>query len=82
MKSIELAITRIGNSRGIRIPADILRRYKLGKTVILEERCDELALRPVKQAKLSWKETYAEMAAEKEDWSEWDVTSGDGLNDR
>lgn len=81
MKTVELAITRIGNSRGIRIPADILRRYKLDKTVILEERADELALRPSKQAKLSWKDTYAEMAAEKEDWSEWDTTSGDGVHD-
>jgi len=26
MKTVELAIIRIGNSRGIRIPADILRR--------------------------------------------------------
>ena len=80
MKTVELAISRIGNSRGIRIPADILRRYKLGATVILEERADELALRPSKQAKLSRKETFAEMAAEKEDWSVWDTTSGDGLH--
>lgn len=81
MKAVELAIIRLGNSRGIRIPADILRRYRLGNTVILEERADELALRPSKQTKLSWKETYAEMAAEKEDWSAWDATSGDGLHD-
>ncbi len=81
MKTVELAITRIGNSRGIRIPADILRRYKLEKTVILEERADELALRPSKQAKLSWQETYVEMAAEKEDWSEWETTAADGLHD-
>ncbi len=81
MKTVELTITRIGNSRGIRIPADILRRYKLDTTVILEERADELALRPSKPTKLSWKETYAEMAAEAEDWSEWDTASGDGLHD-
>ncbi len=81
MKTVELTITRIGNSRGIRIPADILRRYKLGKTVILEERADELALRPGKQPKLTWKDTYAAMAAELEDWSEWDSLSGDGLHD-
>lgn len=28
---------------------------------------------------LSWEETYQEMAEEKEDWSEWDVTLTDGL---
>ena len=81
MKTVELTITRIGNSRGIRIPADVLRRYKMEKSVILEERDGELALRPSKQTKLSWKETYAAMAAENEDWSEWDATSADGLHE-
>ena len=28
---------------------------------------------------LSWDETYQEMAQEKEDWSEWDITLADGL---
>jgi hypothetical protein len=40
-----------------------------------------LVLRPTKQAKLSWKETYREMAAEKEDWSDWEVVTGDGLDE-
>ena len=29
--------------------------------------------------KLSWKETYRAMAAEREDWSDFDVTVADGL---
>ena len=81
MKTVELTITRIGNSKGIRIPADILRRYKLQKTVLLEERADELALRPSKKTKLSWKETYAEMATAKETWSEWDGVASDDFHD-
>ena len=79
MKTVELSITRIGNSRGIRIPAGVLRRYKLGSSVLMEERAGELVLRAKKQSKLSWAETFAGMAAEKEDWSEWDATAGDGL---
>ena len=79
MKTVELSITRIGNSRGIRIPADVLRRYKLGSSVLMEERAGELVLRAKKQSKLSWAETFAGMAAETEDWSEWDATAGDGL---
>ncbi len=79
MKTVELSITRIGNSRGIRIPADVLRRCKLGLSVMMEERDGELILRPKKRAKLSWAETFTEMAAEKEDWSEWETTAGDGL---
>jgi hypothetical protein len=49
--------------------------------VILEERADELVLRPKKQTKLSWKDTYAAMAMEAEDWSDWDRVSGDGIHD-
>jgi antitoxin component of MazEF toxin-antitoxin module len=79
MKVVELAITKIGNSRGIRIPADILHRYKIGESIILEEREGELILRPKRQGKLSWKETYAAMAAEGEAWSDWDGVSGDGV---
>src|SRR5947208_849863 len=30
---------------------------------------------------LSWEETAREMAAANEDWSEWDVTLADGLDD-
>ncbi|WP_198649036.1 type II toxin-antitoxin system ParD family antitoxin [Cyanothece sp. BG0011] len=30
---------------------------------------------------LSWEETYQEMAKEKEDWSEWDITLADGLEE-
>lgn len=80
METIELKITRIGNSRGLRLPAQIISKYKLGETVILEQRKDEIALRPKKQKKLSWKETYRQMAAAAgEDWSDFDKLSSDGL---
>lgn len=83
MRAAELCITKIGNSRGIRLPARILKRYRIGKVVLMEERPDEIALRPKRSEKkrLSWKETFLEMAREKEDWSEWDAAAGDGLSD-
>ena len=81
MKTLELTVTRIGNSRGIRLPAELLRRYRIGESVLLEERPDELVLRPKKQAKLSWQETFAAMAAENEDWSAWDGVAADGIHD-
>jgi antitoxin MazE len=79
METLELKITRIGNSRGLRLPARIISKYKLGEAVILEQRPDEIALRPKKQKKLSWKDTYKEMAAASEDWSDMDKLSADGL---
>lgn len=82
MKSVELKVARIGNSRGVRIPADTLERYQIGTSVVMEERSDGILLRPRGPAKpkLSWEETGDEMAAA-EDWSAWDVTSSDGLDE-
>jgi antitoxin component of MazEF toxin-antitoxin module len=83
MKPVELKVTRIGNSRGVRLPADCLKRYQIEDTVVMEERSDGILLRVPGRAvaKLSWEETAAEMAAATEDWSEWDVTLADGLEE-
>ena len=80
MKSIERALARIGNSRGIRLPADLIRRHGLESGMILEDRGNEIVLRSKADKNvLSWEETAREMAANNEDWSEWDHTVGDGL---
>jgi antitoxin MazE len=77
-----LKISRIGNSRGIRLPAAMLRKYHIKDAVIAEERADEIALRPQRSAhrKLSWAETAKAMSLAGENWSEWDVTVSDGLH--
>jgi antitoxin MazE len=82
MKTAVLKVSRIGNSRGIRLPAALLRKYHITDTIIAEEKPDEIVLRPDRRTppKLSWEETAKAMAAAKEDWSEWESTSGDGLN--
>ncbi|MGA2262467.1 MAG: type II toxin-antitoxin system PemK/MazF family toxin [Acidobacteriota bacterium] len=81
MKAIELKIARIGNSKGVRVPAATLRRYGIGATIVMEERSDGIMLRPAGRsvAKLSWEDTAREMAFSGEDWSEWDPTTADGL---
>ncbi len=81
MKVVELPLTRIGNSRGVRLPAALLKKYGFSKTIILEERASEIVLRPKKDTKLSWEETARQMAAEHEDWSDMEATVGDGLDD-
>jgi len=82
MKTVVLKVSRIGNSRGIRLPAELLRKYHITDTIVVEEKTDEIVLRPGRatRPKLSWKETAKAMAAAKEDWSEWDSTTADGLN--
>lgn len=81
MKTSELRVVRIGNSRGVRLPAEILRRYQIGESVILEERPDEIVLRPKRGRQLSWEETATQMAAQAEDWSDWEGTTSDGTDD-
>ena len=83
MKTAVLKVCRIGNSRGIRLPAALLRKYHITDTVVAEEKSDEIVLRRgrARRPKLSWEETAKAMAAAKEDWSEWDSTSADGLDD-
>ena len=72
MKSSEAKLTRIGNSRGIRLPAELIRKHQLDRGVLLEEREGEIVLRPKKTPKkLSWEETARQMAASDEDWSDW-----------
>lgn len=83
MKPVELKVARIGNSRGVRIPASTLERYCIGDSVVMEERSDGILLRPLGRAvpKLSWEETARAMAAAAEDWSAWDGTAADGLDE-
>jgi antitoxin MazE len=82
MSNAVLRISRIGNSRGIRLPAAMLRKYHIKDTLIAEERADEIVLRPQRatRRKLSWAETAKAMAAAREVWSDWEASAGDGLH--
>lgn len=74
MKTLEAKLTRIGKSRGIRLPDALIRKHHLDHGVVLEEREGEIVLRPKETAKkLSWKETARQMAAADEDWSDWEA---------
>ena len=79
-KSIELKVVPIGNSRGVRLPKAILERYAIKDALVLEAREDGLLLRNKGDKRLSWDETYSEMAREREDWSDFDATVADGLD--
>jgi len=82
MKTRELKVARIGNSRGVRLPASSLKRYSVGSVMIMEERAEGILLRsagPIVE-KLTWEDTAREMAVTGEDWSEWDETEVDGLD--
>jgi antitoxin component of MazEF toxin-antitoxin module len=83
MATVKLKVARIGNSRGVRLPAASLRRYRIGATVVMEERSEGILLRPTGPSvqKLSWDDTARAMAASCEDWNAWDTATADGLDD-
>ena len=82
MKTVELTVTNIGRERGVKLPSATLRRYRIGSTVLMEERAEEIVLRPKHGRKLTFKETAKAMADAKEDWSDWETTIADGLDEQ
>jgi antitoxin MazE len=80
-RRMDLKVVPIGNSRGVRLPKSVLNKYAITDTVVLEEREDGILLRSKQDERPSWEETYQEMAREREDWSDLDVTLADGLKD-
>ncbi len=76
----EIKLIPIGNSRGIRLPKALLDKYGWSDRLTLEETEESVVLRGKEAHKLSWEETYRAMAAESEDWSDFDVTKADGLD--
>jgi antitoxin MazE len=79
-RRLELKVVRIGNSRGIRLPKALLQKYAIGDAVLVEENERGLLLRSTNDVRMSWEETYREMAASREDWTDWEAVVGDGLD--
>jgi antitoxin MazE len=61
----DVKLVSIGNSKGIRIPQSLLRKYNLKDSLLIEETERGLLLRNKEENKLSWEETYKAMANEK-----------------
>ncbi len=78
----KVKIVPIGNSQGIRLPKDVLRKYGFVDSLMLEETDDGILLRKQEDKKLSWEETYKAMSEEQEDWSDFNVTVADGLEEK
>ena len=79
-KTIELKIVQIGNSRGVRLPKEIIERYAIEDSIVLEAREETLVFRNKHDKRLSWEDTFKAMAREREDWSDLEGTIADGLN--
>ena len=81
IRTVDIKLIPIGNSKGVRIPKVLIQKYDLNNSLLLEETEKGLLLRKKEDSKLSWQDTYKAMAAENEDWSEFDATLLDGMED-
>ena len=64
MKTATLKIVRIGNSRGVRLPAPLLAHYRIKNEVSVEQRPEGILLKSVKDDRFSWEETAKAMAVD------------------
>jgi antitoxin MazE len=84
MASEILKIVPVGNSKGIRIPSPVIRRYGIKDEIELIETAEGLLLRPIDSDKLSLEESFREMAADSEAIAEAQSLEGtlaDGLDE-
>jgi len=77
-----LKLVKIGNSRGIRIPQQLIRRYQLGNEVVVEATKKGLLLLPGSEGKLGMEDSFKAMAVDRKalkearEWAESGLTEG------
>lgn len=81
IRTRDIKLVPIGNSKGVRIPKILLQKYGLENSLLLEETEKGLLLRKKEDDRLSWEDTFKAMADEKEDWNDFDTTLSDGIED-
>lgn len=81
IRSRDVKLVPIGNSKGIRIPKALIQKYGLKNSLLIEETDKGLLLRNKEESRLSWEDTYKSMANEKENWDDFNTTLLDGLED-
>ena len=70
----------IGDSKGIRLPKVLLRKYGWNDSLVLQEMDEGVFLHGRQKNELSWPDTYRAMATDGEDWSDLEETVADGLD--
>ncbi len=79
IRTRDVKLIPIGNSKGIRIPKALIQKYGLKNSLLIEETDKGLLLRKKEENMLSWEDTYKSMADEKENWDDFNAVLLDGL---
>lgn len=65
--TMELALIAIGNSKGIRLPKALIKKYHLEKTIELVLEKDHIKLRPIRKVREGWDNQFKRMQEAKDD---------------
>lgn len=73
---MKVKIIKIGNSKGIRLPNEIIKKYNLDQEVTLELNEDSIVLKPIEvDPRAEWEEIYKKMeptlTQEDKDWMQF-----------
>ena len=64
---MEASISKIGNSRGLRLNKTILEKYHIKDKVELILEKGQIILRPIESPRKNWEEKFKEMSANNDD---------------
>lgn len=64
---MQSTLIKIGNSKGVRIPASLLKEYDFEDEVILELTEEGILLKPAKSPRKGWGAAFKKMHAQKDD---------------
>jgi antitoxin MazE len=64
---MEIPIIPIGNSKGIRLSKTILKKYNLQDSVEVVMENEYIILKPVKQTRKNWEESFIDLHENKDD---------------
>ncbi len=78
-KISKISLINLGTFQGVVIPDELIQKYGLTDSILLEETEQGLLIRKSTENQPSWPETYQAIAHEKEEWSDFDEAILDGL---
>ena len=64
---MQSTLIKIGNSKGVRIPASLLKEYDFTDEVFLELQEEGILVKPAKKPRKGWSAAFKKMHARKED---------------
>lgn len=64
---MQSTLIKIGNSKGVRIPASLLKEYEFESEVILELQETGILVKPVHKPRAGWNEAFKKMHAFQDD---------------